>query len=118
MNRHLLSAQTEEAFEYEKWRDQIPYISFPVGWKVKMVPPFAGAVVRFSVKHPEVEEDISVYLDCYDMLGIYSNRPRTPYWEIFPYFEDTARCRMEDTDKLIRLLSESFESMKGLKSEG
>ena len=59
---------------WRKWRDKIPTLQFPDGWKVRIIPPFVGATVRF------VAEGISVYLDCHDSLGCVGE----PYWEIHP----------------------------------
>jgi hypothetical protein len=85
--------------EHDKWMREIPYIRFPSDWEVQVSPPFSGAVVRFRVK--KGKSDISVYLDCYDNLGFMGR----PYWEIYPYNDDTFRCAMNDTDGLIQAIS-------------
>ena len=91
-----------ELMEYGKWGAEIPYITFPTDWQVKIIPPFGGAVVRFRVRKGDVE--VSVYLDCYDNLGCYGK----PYWEVHPHDDDVFRCDMEDTEALLKAISESI----------
>ena len=94
-NKWLLSSQVMTTFEYRKWASEMPAINFKEEWDVKMLPPFGGAVARFSIecngKH------ISVYLDCYDMLACYGE----PYWEMYPYEDDVARFPMADVKSLL-----------------
>lgn len=93
-------AQVEQAYEFMKWRDQIPSLNFDKDWNVKIIPPFAGAIVRFLVEHNG--KHVSCYLDCYDELGYYGE----PYWEIYPYENDVFRCSMQDTSTLIEKIRE------------
>ena len=71
----------EKTYEYDKWKQEIPFINFPSDWGVKIIPTFTGAVVRFLVNMKDSDSSISVYLDCYDELGCFGE----PYWEIYPY---------------------------------
>ena len=89
--------------EYRKWTGEIPVIHFPSDWGIRVIPPFGGAVVRFKV----VKENatVSVYLDCYDQLGVYGK----PYWEVYPFGEDITRCDMEDTKTLLENIAISIE---------
>ncbi len=89
----------EKEFEWRKWIKDIPFIQWPSDWKVKAVPPFAGAVIRYLVQTPKGEA--SVYLDCYDQLGCMGE----PYWEVYPVEDDVERCLMNETDKLLEILS-------------
>ena len=61
----------------------------------KIIPPFAGAIVRFMID--KGDKHVSVYLDCYDNLGCFGS----PYWEIYPYEEDVYRTSMENVDDLM-----------------
>ena len=79
----------EKREEWRRWCEEIPELQFPSSWNVKIIPPFGGAMVRFIIN-----EKISVYLDCYDSLGFMGE----PYWEIYPYCDDTWRCPMNNTD--------------------
>lgn len=110
MNIDLINlvSEVEKKFEYDKWMKEIPYIKFPSDWEIKIVPPFAGAIVRFRVKKGNA--DISVYLDCYDMLGAVSR----PYWEIYPYSHDsdTFRCNIHDIDALLEAIELAVETNK------
>jgi hypothetical protein len=88
--------------EANKWRKEIPYINFPNDWDVKIIPNFAGSVIRFIVRKNDIE--ISVYLDCYDNIGCYG----VPYWEIYPHRNDVFRCDMNDTKSLINAINEAI----------
>lgn len=66
-DRSMASHQMGKAFEWDKWRKEIPYIKFDPDCKVQVIPPFGRAVIRFVVS--DGENTISVYLDCYDELG-------------------------------------------------
>lgn len=96
------SVRHERAFEYRKWCDKIPYIKFDPGWEVKVIPPFGGAVVRFLVNYKG--NQVSVYLDCYEMLGCMGQ----PYWEMYPYEEDVKRFYLNETDELINCIREEL----------
>ena len=77
--------EVEEIMEYRKWVGEIPFIKFPSDWEVQIIPPFGGAVARFCVK--KGDKQVSIYLDCYERLGIFGE----PYWEIYPYEDDVFR---------------------------
>ena len=107
MERTMASHQIRELFEWDKWREKIPFINFPERFEVKIIPPFGGAVARFQIRDKEYEDTwVSVYLDCYDLLGYYGE----PYWEIYPYNEDIYRCGMNETDELIKAITHSIDN--------
>ena len=93
----------EDSFQWREWVEKIPYIKFPSDWKVKPIPPFGGTIVRFQVNTPDYK-NVSVYLDCYSMLGYYGGEP---YWEVYPYYGDVGRCGMQETGKLIGMIAEA-----------
>ena len=99
LSRSELCSQYDATMESRKWVKEIPFISFNPKWKVKVVPPFTGAVIRFVVSFNNRE--ISVYLDCYRTLGTCSH----PYWEAYPINDDTARFGMNDVDSLIETIN-------------
>lgn len=88
--------------ESDRWVKEIPYLSFPADWQVKIIPGFAGAVIRFCVS--KGDKSVSVYLDCYGILGSVSK----PYWEIYPYRDDVGRFYMEETEELLKAIEESL----------
>ncbi len=93
--------EIEQRENWRGWVEVIPALHFRPKWRVKIIPPFCGAMVRFQVSH----KDISVYLDVSDTLGCFGE----PYWEIYPYEGDTYRCAMNETDELIRVIGECFK---------
>ncbi len=108
LKRARASAEHDVAFESEKWMGQIPYIPIPAGWEIQPIPPFGCAVVRFVVK--KGEHTISVYLDCYGLIGAWNR----PYWEIYPGANpqgEPERIAMEAVDELLYQLSQSFIQM-------
>lgn len=92
INSYLLRYAFERDQQWEYWAKKMPVIVFPPGWRIRIIPPSIGAIVRF------LAEDISVYLDCHGALGAVE----TPYWEIYPSADgDTERFDMEDIKGLI-----------------
>jgi hypothetical protein len=91
-----------KGMEWDKWVEEIPYIEWPKGWQVKAIPPFSGAVIRYLIKRFDTPDRhrVSVYLDCYGMLGAHYE----PYWEVYPGNSDgdTNRCNMNEIDELKR----------------
>lgn len=64
-----------------------------------------------EIEHHQIEKSfVSIYLDCYDMLGFFGE----PYWELYPISEDTFRCKMLDTDALLNAIREAFEEQRGM----
>lgn len=99
--------EMEDSFEWGKWMNEIPFIPIYKDWEIKVIPPFCGAVVRFLVREPG-GDDISVYLDCYDILGRFGS----PYWEIYPAADgDVERYKMEDVDGLLDGLERALEKI-------
>jgi len=105
LERITTTAQYDRVMETDKWSGSIPAITFLSDWQIHMVPPFAGAVVRFAVV--KGNQYVSVYLDGYDTLGLFGE----PYWEIFTPNNDEfpQRCPMNDTESLLRKISYALE---------
>ena len=96
--------------EWNKWTDEIPFLEFPAGWMVQPTPPFAGAVARFRVRDKHGGE-VSVYLDCFDRLGIFGE----PYWELYPHDDDVYRCAMANTNELLSVIQDSLLAQREAK---
>lgn len=94
----------------QKWIEEcehIPFIQFPADWKVQVIPPFGDAAIRFRVLLPSGKKK-SVYLDVRSSLGYFGadvNVP-TPYWEVYPYRGDTARCHRENVELLLSYIAD------------
>lgn len=91
--------------QIENWRDyihKIPSLKFNPDWEVKIIPPFGGAMARFTIDFNG--NHASVYLDCNDSLGCVG----VPYWEVYPVGDDVGRCLMNETDELMSLINESL----------
>lgn len=95
-------AHMENKYEWRKWTKDIPAIPVKPDWMMKVIPPFGGAVARFQVQIADAW--VSVYLDCYDELGIVGQ----PYWEVYPVNGDTARVLMNDVDELVDIIDEAL----------
>lgn len=96
----------EKEYEYSKWRKEIPYIEIPQGYLIKPIPNFTGSVVRFLASNKEQTSSVSVYLDCYDELGIVGE----PYWEVYPVEGDTERILMNNVEELIGVIKKAIDT--------
>ena len=86
--------------------DTIPFIKFPSDWEIQIIPPFGDATVRFRVKLPDGREK-SIYLDYENNLGFWvKDGKQKPYWEVYPYMGDVARCDEHDIKSLLQFISD------------
>jgi len=93
----------EKELEYRKWVTEIPYIQWP-DWQVKAIPSYLCAIVRYWIKKNDTI--VSVYLDCYDMLGAVGE----PYWEVYPLERgDVGRCKMNNVTELLSLITQALQ---------
>ena len=99
-NRYRL----EQEEDWREWARKMPAIKFKADWEVKVIPPFAGAMARFWIDCGG--SHVSVYLDVNDALGSVGE----PYWEIYPYEDDTCRVLMNNTEELVERISEALKS--------
>lgn len=85
----------------EGWKELIadtPYLTFNPEWRVRIIPPFCGAMVRFTIN-----EDISIYLDSLNALGIVGK----PYWEVYcdaQMEKGPERFLLDETDQILVLI--------------
>lgn len=103
------SGKYDKEFQTREWVDCIPFIKFPDNFLVKIIPPFLGASIRFQVRIDGSEKVVSVYLDCYEILG--ASRDSLPYWEIYllNYLEEPIRYSVWDTNGLIEGINSLFK---------
>lgn len=94
----------EEKEKWMEWIPKIPAIQFPMEWAIKVIPPFSGAMARFLVQAEG--KSVSVYLDCYGVLGVMNE----PYWEVYPYDGYTFRCVMNDVEGLLTAIRHSIKA--------
>lgn len=102
MKDYNIISKYHQEMESDKWFKEIPYLKFDPSWRVKIIPGFAGAVIRFRVQKGDAE--VSIYLDCYDQLGFVG----APYWEVYPVDGDVHRCLMNDTKELMEAIDQSI----------
>lgn len=109
----VMLSYIESALEYRKWIKEIPPIPFKKEWLVKIIPPFGGVIVRFLVAHKDnPERYVSVYLDCYNTLGLFfdkNNKP-APYWEVYPVEGDNYRVAINNVEELLKVIEEALAS--------
>lgn len=102
-----------------KRAEQIPWLSFPASWEVKVIPPVTGATIRFRVRKRKDDwstneaRGVSVYLDFDHALGYFGvdmDKPE-PYWEIYPAIDgDIRRFAMADVEALLGAIALALES--------
>jgi len=92
----------------EEFAKKIPYINFPSDWLIQIIPPHAGATVRFVVTNKELKKkdfEVSVYLDCYRALGACDE----PYWEIYPNKNCTnERFGIDEVSEMLKAIKDSI----------
>lgn len=108
-----ISTLLEGLMDWRGWSCKIPALKFDPSWKVQIIPPFCGAVIRFRVEKDGCDSYVSIYLDCYDILG----RVGSPYWEIYPYEGDTYRVPMYDTEALIEGIRHALDHPEEVKEK-
>jgi hypothetical protein len=98
----------EQEEDWSGWCNKIPALKFKSSWDVKVIPPFCGAIARFTVSK-NGSDFVSVYLDCFDALGfMYKN----PYWEIYPDHEgENKRFMLNETKQLISAIDKSLKRL-------
>ena len=93
----------------QDWKGEIariPWLHFRGDWQVRIIPPFADAVIRFQVILPSGTLK-SVYMDSRHSLGMWGNLSTPePYWEVYPYQGDVGRCALDDTIMLMEMIQD------------
>lgn len=101
--------EMEKAFEWRKWIDEIPYLSFASDWLVKAIPPYLTGIVRYHVTKAGKKDQVSIYLDCYELAGFYGGEP---HWEIYSVDGENVRCAMKDTDQLMKYIGIAVSQLR------
>ena len=100
----MLRYNIEAVEEWKKWCSKIPALHFKKEWDVCIIPPFAGAMIRFTVKYKE--KHCSIYLDCYSRLGCVDE----PYWEVYDSdSHDCTRFLLEKHEDMMKFVEECLE---------
>lgn len=82
----------------ENWRDHVndmPASEIRAGYKIQVLPPFGGALMRFRIIAPD-NIVYSIYFDVNGALGAMN----VPYYELYPYSLDTDE--KDDTKRYYR----------------
>lgn len=67
INASMTISEYEKLQECIKWSEKIPALHFEKEWDVKIIPPFGGAIIRFTIDYNN--KHVSVYFDGYSELG-------------------------------------------------
>lgn len=96
----MLISKYEALQEHRKWMREIPVLHFEKEWDVRIIPPFAGAVIRFTVDYNS--KHVSVYFDGYSELGYMEdeNGKPIPYFEYYDG-EECYRYYMHETERMM-----------------
>jgi len=100
----IARSKVESAEKWDNIISKVPMLNFKEKWDVKIIPPFAGAVARFTI-NKDGEQVCSVYLDWYNRLGIYGS----PYYELYPFEDDIKRYSLEETKELMEDINNIWE---------
>ena len=98
-------SNVEHAEKWREWCDKILALRFDSDWDVKIIPPFGGAMARFTVK--KADKHVSVYLDVFSELGIMHDEAGNPvpYYEVYDG-ENTPRFYLNETDEMMNYIRE------------
>ena len=96
----MIISKYENLQECKKWGSIIPALHFEKEWDVKIIPPFAGAIIRFVIDYNG--KHVSVYFDAYSELGWMYDKDEQP----IPYFEyydgvDTHRYYLDESEQMM-----------------
>ena len=97
-------ASYDKLMETDKWHDAMPYLRFKSDWLVKISTPKMGAVIRYCIKRGKAF--ISVYLDCYDNLGLMGS----PYYEVYDG-EECYRFLINKSDEMMEFINDTIERL-------
>lgn len=103
--------EIERQENWHETRQKMPKLRFPADWDVTIIPPFGGAMVRFTVELP-CKTRKSIYADFHHALGYYGHPDDecpTPYWEVYPVQGDVGRCDIDDVAELMRMIADTTE---------
>lgn len=67
VNKSLMLSRVEQMHDFRGWAIKLPAFHFDKEWDVKIIPPFAGAIIRFVIDYNG--KHVSVYFDAYSELG-------------------------------------------------
>lgn len=81
---------------WDKSNINIPFISFPSDWQIKIMMPTANATIRLVVKLPDGRTK-SVYFDDKNALGSMDK----PYFEVYPVERDVERFYADEIEGLL-----------------
>lgn len=100
VNNTLMIKEVESLHDYRGWAKKLPALHFDKEWDVKIIPPFAGAIIRFTINHND--KHVSVYFDGYSDLGWMYDENDEP----IPYFEyyngnETYRYLIDESEKMM-----------------
>lgn len=98
-------SNVEHVEKWREWCDKIPALQFDSDWNVKIIPPFGGAMARFTAK--KADKHVSVYLDVFSELGAMYDEAGNPipYYEVYDG-ENTPRFYLNETDEMMNYIRE------------
>ena len=106
VNEKLKRYHVEQEQDWKGEIVRIPWLHFRGDWQVRIIPPFADAVIRFQVILPSGLLK-SIYMDSRHSLGMWGNLATCePYWEVYPYQGDVGRCALADTIMLMEMIQD------------
>ena len=108
INASMIISEYEKLQECRKWGKKIPALHFEKEWDVKIIPPFGGAIIRFTIDYNN--KHVSVYFDGYSELGyMYEGEDPIPYFEYYDGNE-CYRYFLNETDEMITDIKRFLES--------
>lgn len=98
--------EVEAEEEWKKHMKTMPFVELKDGYSFKCMPPFAGAMFRFFIKHSETQKEFSIYFDEFERLGIYGG----PYFEVYPIENDIFRS--DNIEDIMNAIYNEIDNLK------
>lgn len=103
--RASIIAEAKKVFEWDKWDNELPYLSVPEYLEIRAVPAFNTGIIRYNIRHREYQKAwVSIYFDAYQMADCMEE----PHYELYPYEDDTFRIEMGKEKELMEAVIESI----------
>lgn len=110
LGHEMLRLQLESTENWRGFCPSLPYFSFPPEWEVRTLPPFGGALLRFSVRKRGGGKEISVYFDVFDVFDALGFADQQQYWEIYPdSYGDLQRFLTHELKEMFEEINKSLE---------
>lgn len=95
----------EDAEAWHWWADQMPPLQFPAHWRLTIMPPYGGTLLRFNIASGDRLVSVT--------LAVSRDFEGGAFWEVDTIIGDAYRCALLDTAKLMATLTKALDHDNG-----